>query len=151
MLDRTGGEAGDDVADVEAEGGSLDAGTGAPRLRPGLGPIHRLGIFRIDLSGIVFREMNTGVLKSFLYFEDGCEFLFTVPSVCSVRRRVARPMLALRGRPIRTFSVGAFAAALQGHRHCRLRTRRPRILALTVFWTRFRSGRLAGRLGPLVA
>ena len=44
MLDRTGGEAGDDVADVEAEGGSLDAGTGAPRLRPGLGPIHRLGI-----------------------------------------------------------------------------------------------------------
>src|SRR6266700_2925789 len=26
------------------EGGGLDAGTGAPRLRPGLGPIHRLGI-----------------------------------------------------------------------------------------------------------
>ena len=80
MLDRTGGEAGDDVADVEAEGGSLDAGTGAPRLRPGLGPIHRLGIFRIDLSGIVFREMNTGVLKSFLYFEDGCE----IPFHCSL-------------------------------------------------------------------
>ena len=45
VLGRTGGEAGDDVADVEAEGGGLDAGTGAPpRLRPGLGPIHRLGI-----------------------------------------------------------------------------------------------------------
>src|SRR5215813_12410472 len=43
-LGRTGGEAGDDVADVEAEGGGLDAGTGAPRLRPGLGPIHCLGI-----------------------------------------------------------------------------------------------------------
>src|SRR5262245_5353173 len=43
-LGRTGGEAGDDAADVEAEGGGLDAGTGAPRLRPGLGPIHRLGI-----------------------------------------------------------------------------------------------------------
>jgi hypothetical protein len=24
-----------------------------------------------DLSGIVFREMNTGLLESFLYFEDG--------------------------------------------------------------------------------
>ena len=44
VLGRTGGEAGDDVADVEAEGGGRDAGTGAPRLRPGLGPIHRLGI-----------------------------------------------------------------------------------------------------------
>src|SRR5215467_1920899 len=44
VLGRTGGEAGDDVADVEAEGCGLDAGTGAPRLRPGLGPIHRLGI-----------------------------------------------------------------------------------------------------------
>jgi hypothetical protein len=37
-------------------------------------------IFRIDLSGIVFREMNTGVLKSFLYFEDGCE----IPFHCSL-------------------------------------------------------------------
>jgi hypothetical protein len=44
VLGRTGGEAGDDVADVEAEGASLDAGTGASRLRPGPGPIHRLGI-----------------------------------------------------------------------------------------------------------
>jgi hypothetical protein len=24
-----------------------------------------------DLSAIVFREMDTGLLKSFLYFEDG--------------------------------------------------------------------------------
>jgi hypothetical protein len=32
-----------------------------------------------DLSGI-FGEMNTGVLKSFLYFEDGCE----IPFHCSL-------------------------------------------------------------------
>src|SRR5215472_9898760 len=96
---------------------------------------------------------------------------FTVPSVCSIPRRVARPdagltrkpllalslvaqrrrMPAIFSGPFRTFSVSAFAAALRGHRHCRLRTRRLRILALTVFWIRFHPARLAGRLGPLVA
>jgi len=33
-----------------------------------------------DLSAIVFREMDTGLLKSFLYFEDGCE----IPFHCSL-------------------------------------------------------------------
>jgi hypothetical protein len=33
VLGRTGSEAGDDVADVEAEGCGLDAGTGAPTAR----------------------------------------------------------------------------------------------------------------------
>jgi hypothetical protein len=42
-----------------------------------------------DLSGIVFDEMNTGVLESFLYFDDGRELSFLNAFV---------PFNALQGR-----------------------------------------------------
>jgi hypothetical protein len=42
-----------------------------------------------DLSGIIFDEMNTGVLESFLYFDDGRELSFLNAFV---------PFNALQGR-----------------------------------------------------
>jgi hypothetical protein len=92
-----------------------------------------------DLTVIIFDEMNTGLLESFLYFDDSRELFFLNAFVSfnalagsqslarrsaqagfgsSPEARAARPSCCPHSqeKALRTFSVNAFAAALRGRR-----------------------------------
>src|SRR5262249_22946359 len=49
-----------------------------------------------DLFGIAFGEVNARLLKGFCILTMVEKFPFIIPSVCSMRRRVANPMPAFR-------------------------------------------------------
>jgi hypothetical protein len=53
-----------------------------------------------DLSAIVFREMYTGLLKSFLYFEDGWEISFHRSLVLFDPPQSCQADSGLTGKPV---------------------------------------------------